>query len=244
MTALRAHFVAELRLMSRQGEQLLVSIGIPLGVLVFFSLVDTGTFGNGRAVDYLTPASMALAVISTSMVSLGIGTSFEREYGVLKRLGSTPLGRGRWLLAKLLVIAVMEVTQLILLAAVGLALGWKPNTGFGQALLAALLGTCAFAGLGMFLAGRLRATTNLAVTNGTYLALLITGGTIVPFDKMPSALRTVTSVLPAAPLAGLMVDGLGPDQEMSVAAMRAVLAFWAVLLPMLAIRTFRWEPNA
>ena len=74
MTALRAHFVAELRLMSRQGEQLLVSIGIPLGVLVFFSLVDTGTFGNGRAVDYLTPASMDLAVISTSMVSLGIGT--------------------------------------------------------------------------------------------------------------------------------------------------------------------------
>lgn len=117
---------AEFSLAMRQGEQLLVSVGIPLGILVFFSQIDVVRFDGVDAVDYLTPATMALAVMSTSMVSLGIGTGFDRNYGVLKRLGSTPLGRGRWLAAKVATVATIEVGQVAVLAMVGAALGWRP----------------------------------------------------------------------------------------------------------------------
>lgn len=242
MNAFLAQYKAELRLMLRQGEQMLVSIGVPVGILVFFSKVNIGTFDKGRAVDYLTPATMALCIMSTSMVSLGIGTAFERDYRVLKRLGATPLGRGRWLAAKLAVVGTIQIFALALLAAIGTALGWHPHGPVALMLPAAVLGTAAFCGLGLFLAGRLSATMNLAVTNGLYLALLVTGGMIVPFDKLPERLRALAEILPAAPLSALLVDSAGARHIPTVAAW-IVLAFWAVALPALAARTFRWEPE-
>ena len=127
---------AEFSLAMRQGEQLLVSVGIPLGILVFFSQIDVVRFDGVDAVDYLTPATMALAVMSTSMVSLGIGTGFDRNYGVLKRLGSTPLGRGRWLAAKVATVATIEVGQVAVLAMVGAALGWRPPPTWPLGLVA------------------------------------------------------------------------------------------------------------
>ena len=70
-------------------------------MLGFFSVVDVLPKGDFRhSVDYLTPGVLALAVMSTGMVQLAIGTAFERQYGVLKRLGATPLGRPRLLAAK------------------------------------------------------------------------------------------------------------------------------------------------
>ncbi len=244
MRALKAQYLAELRMTLRQGEQMLVSLAIPLGILIFFSLVDIGSFEQGRAVDYLTPATMALAIMSTAMVSLGIGTCFEREYGVLKRLGATPLGAGRWVLAKIMVVVTIEAAQLLLLAVVGLGLGWRPGSGYVLALVTVLLGTLAFSGLGLTLAGNLRATTNLAVTNGLYLLLLITGGMVVPFERLPNALKVVAEFFPAAPLAGLMVEALGPSEQLPVGQMLAVLAVWAVAMPLIAAKTFRWDPSA
>jgi ABC-2 type transport system permease protein len=244
MRALKAQYLAELRMTLRQGEQMLVSLAIPLGILIFFSLVDIGSFEQGQAVDYLTPATMALAIMSTAMVSLGIGTCFEREYGVLKRLGATPLGAGRWVLAKIMVVVTIEAAQLLLLAVVGLGLGWRPGSGYVLALVTVLLGTLAFSGLGLTLAGNLRATTNLAVTNGLYLLLLITGGMVVPFERLPNALKVVAEFFPAAPLAGLMVEALGPSEQLPVGQMLAVLAVWAVAMPLIAAKTFRWDPSA
>lgn len=139
---------AEFSLAMRQGEQLLVSVGIPLGILVFFSQIDVVRFDGVGAVDYLTPATMALAVMSTSMVSLGIGTGFDRNYGVLKRLGSTPLGRGRWLAAKVATVATIEVGQVAVLAMVGAALGWRPPPTWPLGLVALALGTAALPGSG------------------------------------------------------------------------------------------------
>ena len=102
MTAFLSQLRIELRLGFRQGEQMLVSLGIPLLILVFFSSVHILPSGTAdEPIDFLAPAVLALAVMSTAMVSLGIGTGFERHYGVLKRLGASPLGRGRWIAAKI-----------------------------------------------------------------------------------------------------------------------------------------------
>jgi len=241
--AVVAQVRTELTLSLRQGEQLIVSIGIPLGILVFFSQVDVLPKGNKitHAVDFLTPAVLALAVMSTAMVSLGIGTGFERYYGVLKRLGATPLGRGRLVLAKIASVLVTEVVQFALLIAVGFALGWNPADGWAPAALGALLGTAAFAGLGLLMAGTLRGPANLAACNGLYLLLLITGGMMVPFDKLPHALRVVAELLPAAALSDVMIGSLAHGQAVHGGSW-LVLAFWAAVLPSLAAWRFRWEP--
>ncbi|MEY4172947.1 MAG: hypothetical protein RI900_112, partial [Actinomycetota bacterium] len=170
MKQFATQFRTELGLTLRNGEQLLLTLGIPVLLLVFFSLVDVLPTGTPEPVDFLAPGVLALAVMSTSMVSLGIGTGFERTYHVLKRLALTPLGRPRLVLAKVATVAVVELLQFAVLVPVAYALGWSPSSPrWPAAIGAVLLGTSAFAGIGLTLAGRLRGEINLAAQNGLYL---------------------------------------------------------------------------
>lgn len=230
----------ELVLSSRQGEQLLVSLGIPLMILVFFSLVDVLPTGTDEPVDHLAPAVLALAVMSTSMVSLGIGTGFERHYGVLKRLGASPLGRGRWVAAKLTAVLVTEVVQWALLVAVALLLGWSPHAaGWPAAILGALLGTAAFGGIGLLLAGTLPGVATLALANLIYLVLLLTGGMVVPLDQLPGPVADAARWLPAAPLVEVVTGALSASATPGWAWLS--LACWAVAAPAAAALAFRWD---
>lgn len=241
MRAYWSQLRTELALTSRQGEQLLVSLGIPLLVLVFFSTVDVLPTGTDEPVEFLAPGVLALAVMSTAMVSLGIGTGFERAYGVLKRLGASPLGRPRWVAAKISSVLVVEVVQWVLLIAVALALGWSPAAGgWPAALVGGLLGTAAFGGLGLLMAGTLPGLGTLALANALYLVLLLTGGMVVPLDELPGAVAAVARVLPAAPLAEVLTGSLIEGRTVGAGAWVA-LAAWAVLAPAVAAATFRWE---
>ena len=137
------------------------------------------------------PGVLALAVMSSAMVSLGIATGYERRYGVLKRLGSTPLSRAGLLTAKTLNVLALEVVQAIVIVLTGIALGWeRDRRRWSLAVVLLLVGTVAFAGIGMLLAGTLRAEANLAVANGLFLVLLFLGGMAYPLDKLPDALET------------------------------------------------------
>jgi ABC-2 type transport system permease protein len=184
---------------------------------------------------------LALAVMSSAMVSLGIGTGFERYYGVLKRLGSTPLGRPGLVAAKSGMVLATEAVQFVVLIAVAFALGWNPSGGWAEALVATLVGTAAFAGLGLLLAGTLSGPVNLAACNGLYLLLLVTGGMMVPFDKLPEGLRVVAELLPAAALSDVMIGALTHGEHVHTGSW-FVLLFWGIVLPALAAWRFRWEP--
>lgn len=231
----------ELQLVSRNGEQLLLTLGIPVLLLVFFSLVDVLPTGTPEPVDFLAPGVLALAVMSTSMVSLGIGTGFERSYHVLKRLGTTPLGRGRLIAAKIASVAVVELAQFAVLVPVAYALGWSPNgPNWAAAIGAVLLGTVAFAGIGLTFAGRLRGELNLAALNGLYLVLLLLGGMVIPFAKLPGAIRAVAHALPSGALADVLRDTLaGSGTQPGTSWL--VLAAWAMVAPLVAAALFRWD---
>jgi ABC-2 type transport system permease protein len=234
-----AQVEVETKLTLRRGESLIVTLGIPVGILVFFGNVDLVDTGYRDPLDFLVPGVLALAVMSTAMVSLGIATGFERRYGVLKRLGSTPLGRSGLLTAKTLTVVVVEVIQAVIIVIAGLILGWSPAGGIASAVLVMIIGTIAFSGLGLLMAGTLRAEATLAVANGGYLLLLVLGGMAYPLAKLPLALQDVARVLPAAPLAECLrgaLTGAGiPGARLSI------LIGWAVLAPLLAARSFRWE---
>ena len=241
MSALRAQLRAELQLVSRNGEQLLLTLGIPVLLLVFFGLVDVLPTDTDKPAQFLLPGILALAVMSSAMVSLGIATGFERSYQVLKRLGATPLGRSRLILAKIISVFCVEVVQMIVLLPIGLMLGWRPaNATWLLAILVVLLGTSAFAGIGLTMAGTLRGEINLAAQNGLYLLLLLLGGIIVPMDKLPTPLRAIGHALPSGALADVMREALTGTSSMLGTSL-AVLLLWAGIAPLVAARLFRWS---
>ena len=232
----------ELRVAARRGESLLVTFVIPAGVLLVFSAFDmTGGTASGKPVDRMLPASIALAVIAASMVSLAIATGFERSYGVIKRLGGSPAGASAVVASKTIAVIVVEVIQTVLLVGLAMALGWTPGPGASPLLVGAglVLGTVAFAGLGLLMAGTLRAEATLALANLLFLLSLVLGGIVMPLDKLPGAVATVASGLPPAELASVLSIGLRGGGDATEPLI--VLAGWAVVLAGLAARKFRWD---
>ncbi|HLG68896.1 MAG TPA: ABC transporter permease [Chloroflexota bacterium] len=240
MRALSAQTMMELRLMSRRGENLLVTLVIPLVLLLFFGSTSVFTMGGERPVDFLVPGILALAIMSTGMVSLGIATAYERHYGVLKRLGGSPLTRSQLIGAKILSVVVVEAGQAVLLLGVAvLAFGWRPLGGWAAPLVMAVLGTVTFAGLGLLMAGGLRAEATLAGANGLYLIFALIGGMFLPVDHLPSALAGIAPYLPADALADLLRSSLAGSALSGFSLV--VLVIWTILFVAVAMRTFRWE---
>jgi ABC-2 type transport system permease protein len=242
MRPFRAQARAEVTMTLRNGESLLLAVGIPVLLLVFFSLVDVlpTPAGTEEPVDFLAPGILALATMSTGLVNLAIATGFQRGYGVLKRLGTTPLSRPGLLAAKIVAVLAVELVQVAVLVPVAVALGWRPSGAVVAAVAAVVLGTVAFSGLGLLLAGALKPELTLALANGLYLVLLLLGGMVVPLGSLPGALRTVAEALPAAALSDALRASVGHGAPVPTRAW-AVLAGWALATPLAAAATFRWE---
>lgn len=239
--ATRVQLATELRLTARRGENLLAIAVIPAAVLAFFATTSLLVIPAGTAVDFLLPGSLALAVVAAGLVNLGIATAYERNYGVLKRLGGTPLGRDGLVAAKTGAVGVIVVLQVLLLFAVAAMLGWRPGQGASPALLigSLALGTLVFAALGLLLAGTLRAEATLAIANALFLGTMLLGGIIVPTSHLPAPLATIADLLPAAALSEALRVALGAEGEAGRAL--AILAAWGGVSTVATVRWFRWD---
>ena len=236
---LKAQTVAEITMTLRKGEQLLLNLVIPIGLLVVLtkaSFIEIDTDGN-RAGFYV-PGIMALALMSSAFTGQAIATGFERQYGVLKRLGATPLPRSALLQAKTLGVLAVQVVQLGAIALVGLALGWEPHGDPLSVLLLVAVGTAAFSGLGLLLGGTLHGMTTLALANLLWFVLLLLGGMVFPLSEYGAA-ADVLRYLPTAALS----HGLRELLQHGHLVVRDVmtLAVWAVAGLAAAARAFRWE---
>jgi ABC-2 type transport system permease protein len=234
----------ETRLLLRSSESLLVTLGIPLGVLVFFSVVPVLPAGDVDAVTFLVPGVLGLSAAATGLVASAIQTAYERKSGALKLLGATPLGRPGFLAAKLLsVFAILAVQTVLVFGLAAGLLGWRPQGGAVGVLLGVggvLLAGLVMASLGLALAGTLTAELTTAVTNALFLVLLMLGGVAVSPDVLPDALAAVGGASPlgaAVALLRALLDGTAGAGSAALA-----LAVWGALGTVLAARTFRWEP--
>ncbi|WP_435056970.1 ABC transporter permease [Streptomyces sp. bgisy060] len=234
-----AQTALETRMLLRNGEQLLLTVIIPSLLLVLFSTVDIVDTGADEAVDFLAPGVLALAVLSTAFTGQAIATGFERRYGVLKRLGASPLPRWALMTAKTLSVLVTEVLQIVLLTAIALALGWSPRGNPLSVLLLLVLGTAAFSGLGLLMAGTLKAEATLAAANLVFLLLLVGGGVIVPLERFGAA-GDLLALLPISALSDGLRDVLQNGATMPWGD-ALVLAVWALLGLGAAAKFFRWE---
>ncbi|MGW2754039.1 ABC transporter permease [Streptomyces sp. NPDC001273] len=235
-----AQAVLETKMLLRNGEQLLLTVIIPTLLLVLFGTVDVVDLGEGEAVDFLAPGILALAVMSTAFTGQAIATGFERRYGVLKRLASSPLPRWGLMTAKTLSVLVTEVLQVLLVTVIALTLGWSPQGSPVPVFLLLVLGTAAFSGLGLLMAGTLKAEATLAAANLVFLLLLVGGGVVVPLDRFPDAAQDVLGLLPIAALSEGLRDVLQHGAGMPWGDL-GILAAWAVAGLAAAGRFFRWE---
>ena len=230
----------EARLMLRNGEQLLLAVVVPVIVLLggVLGSEHIGLSLDHDPIDVFTPGVLALAIMSTAFTSLAIATGFERRYGVIKRLGSSPLPRTGLLAGKVLALLLVEALQVVVITAVALALGWHPDLHVLGAVLALVAGTAAFASLGLFVAGVLRAEATLAAANLVYLLLMAGGAVVLPASAY-GAFGSVVEWLPSGALGGAMrdslIDGAVAWRDLGV------LLVWAALGTTLTARTFTWE---
>ncbi len=239
----RRQAALELRTLARNGEQLLLTLIIPILLLIAFGHENLVSVGTSNRIGFVVPGILALAVLSTAFTGQAIGTGFERRYGVLKRLGATPLSRRGLIAAKTLTVLTVELGQFAIVLLIGALMGWRPAASLAAAVSVPLLllaGTAAFSGLGLLLAGTLRAEATLAGANLLYLVMLGLGGVLFPLTKFPAAARPVLRLLPA----GALSDGLRAVLAHSAglpARDLLVLCAWAAVAIALAVRTFRWE---
>ncbi len=224
------------------GEQLLVSLVLPLGALLGLVLSTAVPLGSGspRRVDLAVPGVLALCVISAAFTAQAIATGFDRRYAVLRLLGTTPLGRGGLLWGKALATVGVELIQWVVIGAVGLALGWAPVwAGLGPAMVFLLTGTWAFVALALLLAGTVRAEGVLALANLVWVLLLVLGGVLVPAAQLPGPLGAIAAVLPS----GALADGLRAafvEGRLALLPL-VVLVAWGAVGTALAARLFRWS---
>jgi ABC-2 type transport system permease protein len=236
---LAAQTKMELRLLLRNGEQVGLTLVIPLLLEFFFNLPLLYSL-DGRRIDFVVPSVFALAVMSASFTGLAIGTGFERKYAVLKRLGATALSRQVLLLGKTCAVLMLQVLQVALLCGLGLILGWRPSGNPLWAVLLIVIGTFTFGGLGLLLAGTVRAEITLAAANLIWLILLFCGGIAIPLSRYPHAAADVLRYLPSAALSDGLHQVLQHGGGFPARELVTLLVWAAVALPA-AARWFKWE---
>src|SRR6266513_2385652 len=231
----------ELLMTLRRGESVLITLIVPVLLLIFFTSLNIVPTTNEKAVDFLLPGMLALAIIATGMVSLGIATAYERYYGVLKRLGSSPLPRSGLIIAKVISVLTLELIQVFVLISVAVILyGWRPAGSPLLTLLVLAIGTVTFSALGLAMAGALRAEVTLAAANGLYLLFLLLGGGILPLSHLPPTLAAIAQILPAAALTQALQATMSSHASFPLNSL-IILVIWAIAILVLAMKTFNWE---
>ena len=231
-----AQATTEAGLILRNGEQAILAIIIPVAVLIGAKL-----FGDrlGLNLQEMAPSVLALVIWSTCLTTLAIATGCERRYNVLERIAATPLGKPGILLGKGLGIAMITVGQIVVLSAIGLALGWRPSFTVGSFLIAvavAALSMGAFAGLALTISGWLRPEATLAIANLLYLVGMPLG-VLLPVNRFPEWAQNVINLLPTG--------ALGETLRQSAAGVAVgwpllVAALWCAGTLLLARKVFSW----
>ena len=234
---LAAQDTLDLKLLLRNGEQLLLTMFIPITLLIGLTLLPLGDFGSNR-VAVFTPAIMAVAVISTAFTGQAIAVAFDRRYGALKRLGATALPVWGIIVGKTLAVVTVVFLQAMLLGGIGLALGWRPNpAGLLLGAVVIALGTATFVSMGLLLGGTLRAEIVLAVANLMWFVFAAIGALTLETAVIPRALAWVARLTPS----GALTEALSRATQLSVDWFGiAVLAIWGAVAALAALRWFRF----
>ena len=230
--------------MLRNGEQLMLNIIFPIMALIalrFTGLIDeyANSVGVSR-MDAAVPGVLALCVISTALSGQGIATGFDRRYGVLRFLATTPLGRNGLIMGKCIAVLVVVAIQFTLVAVLGYGLGWRPDAiAVSRSIITMLMGAGAFTALGLLIAGTVRAEATLAIVNIAWVILAGAGGVVFPLKSFPDWYAGVVAWSPSAALGDALRGNF--IQHQWLAEPHWVIIVWTVVIGFIASRKFKWS---
>ena len=230
--------------MLRNGEQLMLNIIFPVMALIalrFTGLIDeyANSVGVSR-MDAAVPGVLALCVISTALSGQGIATGFDRRYGVLRFLATTPLGRNGLIMGKCIAVLVVVAIQFTLVAVLGYGLGWRPDAiAVSRSIITMLMGAGAFTALGLLIAGTVRAEATLAIVNIAWVILAGAGGVVFPLKSFPDWYAGIVAWSPSAALGDALRGNF--IQHQWLADPHWVLIVWTGVIGFVASRKFKWS---
>ena len=230
--------------MLRNGEQLMLNIIFPVMALIalrFTGLIDeyANSVGVSR-MDAAVPGVLALCVISTALSGQGIATGFDRRYGVLRFLATTPLGRNGLIMGKCIAVLVVVAIQFTLVAVLGYGLGWRPDAiAVSRSIITMLMGAGAFTALGLLIAGTVRAEATLAIVNIAWVILAGAGGVVFPLKSFPDWYAGIVAWSPSAALGDALRGNF--IQHQWLAEPHWVIIVWTVVIGFIASRKFKWS---
>ena len=258
------HQVAvEVRLFWRSRQAVYLNFFVPmLGMALFVYLNREGmlervfgllarSLGGGGEVGgeispmvFMTIGLITYCIITSAFEGLVPRLVRQREAGILKRLGGTPLRRWVFLAAKTLSASVLVFIEAALIFAVGLVSSDVAVVGSWWLLAAILLlGTFTVAALGFILSNLTTSPDGAVVAvHAVYIPMLLLCGAFYPLEALPKVLQVVARIFPltyfAGPFRSVMVEGaglaaIGGDLIILLACM---VGGWII-----AIKTFRWE---
>ncbi|MDR7082886.1 ABC-2 type transport system permease protein [Arthrobacter ginsengisoli] len=226
--------------MLRNGEQLILAVVLPLLAMVGLTVLPLlDGFGASR-INVAVPGILALCAMSTAFTGQGISTGFDRRYGVLRFLSTTPLGRTGLIAGKVLAVLAVLALQVLVVTAVALLLGWQPDPlGWAPGLALLVLGAASFTALGLLVAGTVRPEATLAITNLLWILLGALGGIVIPAERLPALLQTIVHFLPSGALGQGMREAFLSGGVSPVPVL--VLLFWTAIAGGAATRWFKWN---
>ncbi|MGO4492354.1 ABC transporter permease [Arthrobacter sp. 2YAF22_2] len=226
--------------MLRNGEQLILAVILPLLALVGLTVTPLLDGLGPSRVNIAVPGILALCAMSTAFTGQGISTGFDRRYGVLRFLSTTPLGRAGLILGKVLAVLAVLLIQVLVVTAVALPLGWRPAVaGLLPGLVLLVLGAAAFTALGLLVAGTVRPEATLAITNLLWILLGALGGIVIPAERLPALAQAIVHFLPSGALGQALRDALLYG-SVNLAAV-FVLLLWTAIAGLAATRWFKWN---
>lgn len=234
------HGKYEAMTMLRNGEQLILAVVLPLLALVGLTVTPLLDDMGDTRVNVAVPGILALCAMSTAFTGQGISTGFDRRYGVLRFLSTTPLGRAGLIAGKIIAVLAVLALQVLVVTGVAFSLGWQPETAgwlLGLGLL--VLGAASFTAIGLLVAGTVRPEATLAITNLLWILLGALGGIVIPSERLPGLAQDTVHLLPSGALGEGLRDAFLHGSLNGNAVL--VLLLWLVLAGAAAIRWFKWN---
>jgi len=247
----------ELRQFFRERDSVVFTFGLPMFMLLLLATMFTSTTAGTdvTASQIFTASMIAAGIMSTTLVTLGVGVAMDREDGTLKRLMGLPTPKAAYFIGKIVLVFVASVAEVVLLLALGVVLYdvSLPSAAsdwftFGWVFVLGVIGSAL---LGIAISSLPRSGRSAsAVILLPFIALqMISGVLFNPIRDMPSPLVEIGSVFPLKWMAQGFRSVFLPDSMVSQEVAGAwelervalMLGVWCVAGVVLCLLTFRWQ---
>ena len=243
MKALVGQTRVELTLFLRDKTNTFFSLLFPLLTVAFFGYLNRGgRVGEVSYASFLIAGGIGMVVSSAAFENLGIALARQRDDGILKRLGGTPLRPWTLVGAKVLSAAAVILVQAILMTLVNVLVFKAEIPGnILWSLVVLLVGILAFTAMGFALAGLSRSTDVAgAAARALSLPMQFLCGTLIPLDEMPPLLQSIARALPLTYFVGALRGAVLTGEVAGHARDCAVLLGCMAVALVIAVKTFRW----